>query len=419
VQVPATEAILTAEWLEYELHGPGVAPRSIRRELFDVIGPAARAAAQQAGTCPRPTVRDFDRLSRALGLLGVTEILVLPCDVSPFFLYHLETSTISENRPLLARLIETAGSGNLPALFDALTRLRRIPRRLYGLAFASREWYRHRNETYVDRPRILSSHTYVDSGTSQRLSPRFAFDIVYNYIAVHPAAQIDPFSARVESGVIDTNTEALLMSGRDLNSPADLFAAADLADLPIRAITRSGASSLIRSPAAADAIARINAHLQANAVVITTEREIGRGDPASLVWWRVDPETGETLGIGDRGWGQTATEYVSMISIGIGATVGLYVFCEMFWGCADDPQLGLYSKKRQAACAVCSAIGGVAAGVGAYAGASAVGTQVYFWLNPAVLRPMPSSSLLSKEAWDTMKGLAVWLLCDQLVKNLK
>ena len=35
--------VLTAEWIEYEIHVPGRPALKIRRDVFDLIGPAQRA----------------------------------------------------------------------------------------------------------------------------------------------------------------------------------------------------------------------------------------------------------------------------------------------------------------------------------------------------------------------------------------
>jgi hypothetical protein len=46
-------------------------------------------------------------------------------------------------------------------------------------------------------------------------------------------------------------------------------------------------------------------------------------EPADRVWWRIDPRTGDTLGMGELGWGQGLAEKVLVTAL---------VFVEGGWG---------------------------------------------------------------------------------------
>ena len=80
-----TEGFQTAAWLEYETRVPGQEPRRERRVLFDLPGPAARAA----GLAAPPEIDDEKRVTRNLALMRQTEILPLGSVPDPAFVLHL------------------------------------------------------------------------------------------------------------------------------------------------------------------------------------------------------------------------------------------------------------------------------------------------------------------------------------------
>ncbi len=141
------------------------------------------------------------------------------------------------------------------------------------------------------------------------------FDIVANEIAILPGAKVDPFRARLEQGIADTNAESLLnqSEGKTAN-PGDILASAGSAAL-IRHADDPALSNL-----SADARARIAADLSKGYVVLLPK---GTSQPAPSVtaghddvcWWRVDPTTGDTLGIGGNGWGPSMAEYALMMLV--------------------------------------------------------------------------------------------------------
>ena len=68
-----------------------------------------------------------------------------------------------------------------------------------------------------------------------------------------------------------------------------------------------------------------------------------KASQGALGWWRIDPSTGQTLGIGRQGWGQATTEYmfwpgfiaiaVAALYCGLKSTNGVSLaFCVMeYW----------------------------------------------------------------------------------------
>jgi hypothetical protein len=100
----------------------------------------------------------------------------------------------------------------------------------------------------------------------------------------------------------------------------------------------------------AEAKVRIRAELDHGGLVLAP---LQRTRPDSFTWWRIDPQTGRTLGIGQSGMGDSMAEYAVVASAAVG-------ICSMF-------ALGAYMQShiwvgaaRIMACGVNPVIGGAA-----------------------------------------------------------
>jgi hypothetical protein len=303
---------LTAEWIEYEIRRPGEASHKIRRQIFDLIGPAARAAGKDKASVPAPGMTESLRLEWGLALVGKTEVLLQICQLSPEFILNLATQSLLANRKLRLDLLRQVGSADLAALADQARRLHPIPKQLYGLALARREWSRFRGDVYLDRLNILSHHTLLREEAPGELRQLQGFDIVTNNVTVHPRSQADPFRVRLEQGVLDTNAEAFLTLNHErVENTAELFARASNQGVRWLTIPHPGDSAwreAVELPE--DVRTRIKQDLTAGYVVVAPKKAVSLQSRALVGWWRVDPSTGQTLGIGERGWGQTATDRV-------------------------------------------------------------------------------------------------------------
>ncbi|HEY3249263.1 MAG TPA: hypothetical protein VGK88_13365 [bacterium] len=318
---------LTAEWIEYELRAPGAPPSVTRREIFDLLGPAAR---RQHGRIP--AWGEAQKVAVGLTLLGETEILPIVGDVSSEFATSLAAQEIAAQRAILRQLAGASDSAALGTL-PTPTAAPRTPG-LYPLAVARRVWSPVRDDVYIDAVNIFSAHTsYVLSGQGE-LSARTRFDLVATGIGVRPGA--DAFRTRLEQGVADTNIEAWFARGplpAATENTADLFAAAT--DQQIDWIlVRSAADPTWRSVTLpADARARIEAALADGAVVVVPRRAVTLNGRPSVAWWRIDPRSGQTLGIDAAGGGGAASEGAILIrNMSLLATGVSVFFCTLAFG---------------------------------------------------------------------------------------
>jgi hypothetical protein len=311
--------ILTAEWIEYEVITPDGAKQTHRRELFDLVGPAARnQPAPPAGRLPfgnpaptiaKPTPSDRTLLERNLALGGATEILPQVCELSPEFLEHLMLSQLVQCRGMVHVLVERENTSTTEDL--AKHPLPVLPGRSWLLALARSQWSQITG-CHLDQPNILTFHLQPGLGAKDQLIMSGGFDIVHNQRAVYPGTP-SAWRNRLRQGVSDTWAETLLASpSRLVDSTAALYAAAEKTETPwtvVRTEEDLGKLSLSK-----DVTARIAADVKNGFVVVAPTQALVSEDLSAEAWWRIDPATGASLGIGAKGWGQAISEYGLRVS---------------------------------------------------------------------------------------------------------
>jgi hypothetical protein len=310
-------SLLTAEWIEYQVRVPGEPVRRIRRQIFDLLGPAAR---QTTRDLRLGKLAEQAWIKRGLALLGEKEILFLACRPSAEYIDQLYV------KRMLA--IEDTFIGVLGKPFQAtvaeLAKTLPLPGPEYRLALERWELSRCRGCAYLDYPNVLSYDRSLRLGTNDDVSSHHGFDIVCNRVAVVPQSNIDTYLVRLEQGVLDTNAESLLMdeSADCLKNTGLVYARARAQTVEWLALRdkTDPAWRMVELPQ--DIRFRIERDLADGYVVVTPNRPILFRGQELVGWWRVDPKTGETLGIGANGAGQGIAEYTDVTVWLIGA-----VFC--------------------------------------------------------------------------------------------
>ena len=298
-EAPATsnqDSLLTAVWIEYRVEVPGREPRVVRRTVLDLIGEAARQA-----WVPRVLVlSDAQRLTRALSLMMRTEILPVVSALAPEFVLHLHGRSLLSNADLL-RAVTHESFGSDQHTVDSLLRLAEpAVSPLYALSILRHDAIGQ--AAFVDRPAILTRHQYPRA-EGEGLALEDATDIVANEVGI-ALTESDGFAARLEQGVWDTNLEAFLAGSRASANTALAYAASD--DwLTLAAGQRSRTPPGI-SP---DAAALLTRDLESGYTVVAPSAAIPLEGEAFDGWWRIDPATGDALGIAGTGWGQGAPDY--------------------------------------------------------------------------------------------------------------
>jgi hypothetical protein len=154
------------------------------------------------------------------------------------------------------------------------------------------------------------------------------FDIIANEVAIRSTSATEPFLLRVEQGVLDTNAEALLMTRcGEIENTAEIFAVANRQGnewLTIRT-PRDQTWKEVNLPI--DIRARIEKDLAAGYVILVPKKPCQLNGQPVVAWWRVDPRSGLTLGIGDVGGG-SATEH--LIVHGLFVAGGVFLCATLF-----------------------------------------------------------------------------------------
>ena len=295
---------LSALWIEYQVDVPGREPRIVRRELFDMIGPARR----HNGTIKGLAVDSTVIRERGRSLMGSHRILITNAAPPKVALEKAAWEFWAEHGPQIAALVRLVYN---PEDNEAASRANRQPLialDLLGLATARHMLSPHRSSIYLASPNILSSHFIADLDGSYQV--RKAFDIVLNDVGVVPNSSVSASRIRLEQGVLDTILEAAMM-GKEARSgnTADLFASRGGLSGEWKRVAKS-----TEIPALSEASrARIASALDAGRIVVTPERP---GPDDESAWWEIDPVTGSTLGIGNNGWGVVAEQTVRGIATG-------------------------------------------------------------------------------------------------------
>jgi hypothetical protein len=299
---------LTAEWIDYEIHIPGQSNRTVRREIFDLLGSQrGRSAVKE------PELTEAQRIERELAIVGQeTQILPMASQLSPEFVAHIVATNLLAGREVLT----IVGDGQLTQrnrFLDQLDKLKTVPSQLYNLALARRAWSRSGAATYLGSPNILSYHRFLRKDAKGGLKLCEGFDIVVNDMGVQPWPEADAFRIRLEQGVLDTNAEALLMAGCGrVESTGEIFYASESKGTPWVRIQspHDPVWSKVQVPAYTRFL--MERDLAAGYVVLVPQEAILIEGRLITGWWKIDPRSGQILGIGERGWGQASTEPVSL-----------------------------------------------------------------------------------------------------------
>jgi hypothetical protein len=322
---------LTALWVQYEIRSPGDKPRVIRQPIFDIIGPAARAA----GTTAQPTIDDAHRLDRGLAMLGEVQILPLGCNLSHQFVDHMMGAALTYNLGKAAALARDAGAADPRSRRDFIDRARELeylPGPLESVALFRQSWAPQRGRIYLDRVNVLTLISRPATAVDQRLVERRVFDVIANEVAA--LGDEDAFRARLEQGIVDTIAEDLVLNGAAATAtPAageEKSAEPSAAVARVRGLSNTSAQFAAGGPALqlslvrgaddaaykqmqlpADVRATIDAVLAAGqaAVLPRGPVQIANATEPRVVWYRVDLAAGTSIGMADNGYHSANAEY--------------------------------------------------------------------------------------------------------------
>jgi hypothetical protein len=304
------ESHLTAEWIEYEIHVLENTSRKTRRQIFDLIGPALRETRE---ILSEMKISKKHILNRGLALLNKNEILLQVCHISKYFLAQLIVRNFLSNRKVLTDYLHQADfTKNLVGLNG---RLSQLPGPVYGLALARSVWGQLLGNIYLNSLNIISYSWGILLNSQGEVIFYQGFDMVQNQIAVHSISDENPYKIRLEHGVLSTNIEALLAGRLEklVENTAELFMIANSQDVKWLKVQNAQDSDWKQAIIPNDARIRIGKDLEDGYLILVPKKGIWIKEHVHMGWWRVDPKTGDTLGIGENGWGQAKAMYAIIL----------------------------------------------------------------------------------------------------------
>ena len=355
------EGDLSAEWIEYEIRTPGQPTRSIRRDVFDLIGPAARSAPQVR----KPDLAGPVKLDRALALLGETEILLVTSDLSPEFAIHLAATQLLDQREPLRELTQAGGNKSRNRLMELAGKLRSTQSELYSFVLIRHLLSPVGNDVYVDRPNIISYHKGIrtsDKGEGVLIKD---FDIVANDVGIRSAGDTNGFRTRLVQGVVDTAAEALVVGSCQACGPVGNVSGlwtSTHQQTPWVLLRSLDDPAWERVRLSDDSRRRVQHDVSGGYTVLVAPGSTTAGGRERVGWWRIDPATGGTLGIMASGQGQATLEHALAVGANsFAANVGLLAY----WACGAF-NLGTSQVKHES-CFVCAIGIGFTTGIGIFA----------------------------------------------------
>jgi hypothetical protein len=299
----------TALWLEFEIRTPGAGVSVQRRAVFDLVGPAARAAGLTEFVGDEAT-----RLMRAAALAGETHIGLQPARLHPAVSSAAAANRLLAQADEWSRLYYEGATAQPEFIVERQNDMAALttPLETFGLLRAQ-----------AADALAAAGYPTADAGLSVTLYHR-AFDLSmqpyasYDIVASRAlgsatGAAAGSAEAALRQGVADSNLEAMLQERNDpvaegAEPPVAAVAAAFAADI---AAGRSWALvndatelATVAPDLTADLRQRVLDDLTAGYLVV-----VPQGGTGAVGWWRIDRATGAAVGMGDRGWGQAMAQY--------------------------------------------------------------------------------------------------------------
>jgi len=290
--------VLTAVFADYQIISPGAPAKTIRRTVFDTLGPARREAAGK-GAIDKPKWNDEQRLARGVELNAIHSTLVARAAVDFDSYVARYAQRILDARPLIeADAKEKLDDTRASELADRTS-------------FSSLELYATQRSTasdpalYVAEPQIFRRIAAVVPGSDGALTVRATSDLAWN-----PLRTTGDSTKLIEAGVLDTLRESAVIMAAATSPDQSTAALVDEA-------TKNGAtlklvkaqSDLGEVQVPADAAARIRADLAAGQWVAMPSAPVVVAGAPRIGWWRIDPRTLQTVGVMDTGSLQNTVEY--------------------------------------------------------------------------------------------------------------
>lgn len=292
---PKPNAVLTAEWLDITVTSPGHAPQVIRREVFDSLGPSARASAA-TGPLAKPVWNDSVRLARGFALAGSTDHLVASSSYPMTYVCDRKSQSLLNDRQHLVQAVAEPDTASSQAILS-----RHRDSVALDLMNCARGLEQQTNASYIDRPNVCRLIAQPAINANGKAGSILISDLAANSTA-SLGAPAEAFSNSIRRGVVDTLCERIAVGNLSprpndalVRNTADAF---DRAGQVEWVVLRDPAEpALVELPVTPDVRARIVGDLRTGNIVVISKKPAGN----RFAWWRISAATGQTVGVMDTG----------------------------------------------------------------------------------------------------------------------
>ena len=295
----------TAEWIDYEIRSPGEQLRHLRRPVFDLLGPARRAARDTGFDAST----EGPMLQRAQALLGQTKILLQPCGFTEDFISSVASAGVVANSSELRKLSQERDPAKAGKLAQEIVDRMDIWGPLPAYAHWRSELGSESGSWFIDRPNVLNYRVSQSVMGATGASTNHLMDVASNEIGIRPGVGGGSFEIRVQQGVADTVAEMLAV-GSDLANAANtasIFQRLSAANSHGFVINARDVAATRELPWPDDERARIAADIGAGYIAFVPRQVVEIDGEPHVGWWRIHPMSGETIGVMDTGY-HTAAE---------------------------------------------------------------------------------------------------------------
>jgi len=303
-------SIATAESLHFDFIYPGGRKETVIRELYDLTGPARRAA-NESLTSEQVRTRTADKEGLDVALNGAYDLFFTTGRIdAAHFAGVVAEKKPDAKEPVDLRSVLRRVNLSFTAASDLLFQRWRQPGRFTVLF-------------YPDSSR-LSIVEHLATAKSGRITLDLRRDHV-RIVAVGTQAA-DLFRARVFRGVVEGTLERVLLE----YLTAEVAAKEPTWRFPFSTSSffdqvQSKATATLLLPldqenfngkVPPEALARVRADLSAGHLVVAPEEAMLQDGVPRYAWWRIDPLTGETIALTDEGLHSSTTTELILVKAG-------------------------------------------------------------------------------------------------------
>lgn len=317
---------LVAVLVVFELAAPGQAPVTIRRELMDMIGPAARSQGRVAIEWD-----EHKRQARAVAMLSGLQVQGQASWLNEEFTAWQRYGALIDNRLAGLAVLDAQAHDRFELMGKALLTRSTLNEELLALA-------RMRHLFSPEQPRIaltglnLLGWTRISQLDGPLPSSREGFDILHNPVAVLAGDGGQAARTRLNQGVFETILEAWILDAQgelvggntarrfqqDLDRGIDWVWLRHAAEL-----------SQLETGLPDDIHQHLSETLAAGRIVVLSNETLVLSAPS---WWDIDPVTGQTLGYGPERRGQFV-EAILMLMKAFDNANSAVAMVHAIWGC--------------------------------------------------------------------------------------